>query len=234
MFARIVTSALLAGAAAGLITSLLQLIFVQPVLLHAELYESGELVHFGGKAVSAIQDVGGIDIVRDGLSIVFTMAIYTGYALLLLAGIALAEERGHAVTARQGILWGVAGFIAVHLAPGFTLAPEVPGAAAADVYARQMWWFPTVAAAAAAMWLIAFGKNWMMWGLAVVLLAVPQVIGASGPEAFTGPVPPEIAALFATRALGVGLVAWVLTGLFAGYFWQREGEREELSSPEKA
>lgn len=24
---------------------------------------------------------------------------------------------------------------------------------------------------------------------------------------------------------GVGLAAWVLVGLFAGYFWQREGQR---------
>ena len=31
--------------------------------------------------------------------------------------------------------------------------------------------------------------------------------------------------LFAARAFGVGLAAWVLVGSFAGYFWQREGER---------
>ncbi|MEM9471430.1 MAG: CbtA family protein [Pseudomonadota bacterium] len=234
MFSRIVTSALFAGAAAGLITGVLQLIFVQPVLLHAELYESGQLVHFGGTAVSAAQDVGGIDLVRDGLSVVFTMAIYTGYALLMLAAVAFAEERGHTMTVRHGIIWGIAGFVAVHLAPGFTLAPEVPGVAAADVYARQVWWFATVAAAAVAMWLIAFGKNWVMWAAAVILLAAPHVIGAPEPDTFTGPVPTEIGALFAARALGVGLAAWVLTGLFAGYFWQREGEREDLASTAKA
>ena len=38
----------------------------------------------------------------------------------------------------------------------------------------------------------------------------------------SGPVPPEIAALFASRALGIGLAAWALLGLLAGYFWQRE------------
>ncbi|MGI9352582.1 MAG: CbtA family protein [Rhizobiaceae bacterium] len=225
MFTRIVVSALFAGAAAGLITSLLQLIFVQPVLLHAELYESGELVHFGGQAVSAIQDVGGFDLMRDGLSIVFTMAVYTGYAFVLLAAVALAEERGHVMTARNGIIWGIAGFVAFHLAPGFSLAPEVPGAAAAHVYARQLWWFPTVAAAAIALWLIAFSGNRIAWAFAVVLLIAPHLIGSPEPDTFTGPVPTEIGALFASRALGIGLVAWVLTGLFAGYFWQREGDR---------
>ncbi len=230
MFTRIFTSALFAGALAGLITSLLQLVFVQPVLLHAELYESGKLVHFGGKAVSAVQDVGGFDAMRDGLSIIFTMAVYTGYALILVAGMALANERGYEVTARTGIIWGIAGFVAVHLAPGFSLAPEVPGVAAADVYARQMWWFPTAGAAAIAMWLIAFGKNWIAWGAAVVLLVAPHIIGVPEPETFTGPVPTEIGALFAARAFGVGLAAWALTGLCAGYFWKRETQREEMAA----
>jgi len=230
MLARLVSSALFAGAAAGLMTSLLQLVFVQPVLLHAELYETGELVHFGGPAISAVQDLGGINLVRDGLSVIFTMAIYTGYAFLLLAAMAFAEERGHVVTARQGILWGLAGFIAVHLAPGFSLAPEVPGVAAADITARQIWWFATVAAAALALWLIAFSQNRAMWGLAVILLAAPHLIGAPQPETFTGPVPTEIGALFAARALGVGLAGWVLTGLFAGYFWRREGEHPSAVS----
>lgn len=227
MFTRIVTSALFAGAAAGLITSLLQLMFVQPVLLHAELYESGKLVHFGDQTVNVVQNIGGFDALRDGLSIIFTIAIYTGYAFILIAAIAFAEEQGHIVTARRGILWGLAGFIAVHLAPGFTLPPEVPGVAAADVYSRQLWWFPTVSAAAVAMWLIAFGKGWAMWGLAIVLLLAPHIIGAPEPDAFTGPVPTELGALFAARALGVGLAAWVLTGLLAGYFWQREGKHKE-------
>lgn len=226
MFTRIAVSALFAGSAAGLIASLLQLIFVQPVLLHAELYESGELVHFGGEAISAVQDLGGIEIMRDALSIVFTIMIYTAYAFILIAAIAYSEETGNKVDARQGIIWGVAGFIAVHLAPGFSLAPEVPGVAAADVYARQIWWFPTVIAAAVAMWLIAFGKNWMMWGLACILLIAPHLIGAPEPSVFEGPVPTEIGALFAARAFGVGLAAWVLTGFFAGYFWHKEGLRE--------
>ena len=226
MFTRIVTSALFAGAAAGLIAALLQLYFVQPVLLHAELYETGALVHFGGDAVSAHQDVGGIDPLRDGLSILFTMLVYTGYALILIAAMAFAENRGHVVTARNGIIWGIAGFVIVHFAPGFTLAPEVPGVAAADVYERQIWWFATVATAALAVWLIAFGRNWLAWGAAVVLLLAPHVIGAPEPDQFSGPVPTELGALFAARAFGIGAVAWVLPGLFAGHFWRREADRE--------
>lgn len=225
MLSKLLTSALFAGAAAGLIAGLLQLLFVQPVLLHAELYESGELVHFGSIASSAHPDLPGFDAVRDLLSIVFSMLTYTGYAMMLVALMLIAEERGAHVTARTGIIWGIAGFVAAHFAPGFSLAPELPGSAAADIGARQVWWFATVISAGIAMWLLAFGRNWAMWGSAVILLAAPHVIGAPMPDTLTGPVPTEIASLFASRAYGVGLVAWVMLGCFAAYFLDKEQRR---------
>lgn len=222
MFTRLLTSGLFAGAAAGLITALLQLWFVQPVLLHAELYEGGELIHFGvDSVVPAVQELPGFDPLRDGLSIVFTMLIYSGYALILTALMSVAEGQGAVIDARTGLLWGIAGFVAVHFAPGFSLAPEVPGVAAADVGLRQIWWFITVAMAAGAMWLIAFGRNWAAWIGAAVLLLAPHVYGAPEPEVFSGPVPTELGALFAARAFGIGMVAWVLLGTFAGHFWSR-------------
>jgi len=222
MFQKIVTSALFAGFCAGLIAALLQLFFVQPVLLHAELYEGGELVHFGAQAISAHPDLGGMDLMRDGLSVLFTTLVYTGYALIMVAVMSTAAERGITINARTGLLWGLAGFVAVHLAPAFSLPPEVPGVAAADVGVRQVWWFATVAATALAMGLIAFGKSPVSWAAAAVLLLAPHVVGAPHPDSFAGPVPPELAALFASRALGVGLAAWALVGLFSGYFWERE------------
>lgn len=225
MLTRLLISGLFAGAAAGLIAALLQLFFVQPVLLHAELYESGELVHFGAASVSAHQDVGSFDAVRDGLSVVFTMLTYTGYAFVLLAAMAIAEMRDAKITARSGLIWGLAGFLTFHFAPAFSLPPEVPGVAAADVGIRQVWWWTTVVTTGAGLWLIAFGRNWLAWGAAAILLLAPHVFGAPEPDAFTGPVPTEIGALFASRALGVGLAAWMLLGCFAAYFWQREGAR---------
>lgn len=222
MFSKIVTSALFAGFCAGLIAALLQLVFVQPVLLHAELYESGELVHFGAQAVSATPDLQGLDPVRDGLSLLFSALVYFGYALILVAGMALAADRGVKINARSGLIWGIAGFVAFHFAPALSLPPEVPGVAAADVAERQVWWWSTVAVTALALALIAFGRSWVMWVVAIVLLLTPHLIGAPQPDEFTGPVPPEIAGLFAARALGVGFAAWTLLGLFAGHFWQRE------------
>ena len=97
--------------------------------------------------------------------------------------------------------------------------------AAADITARQIWWFATAGAALVALWLLAFGNGWAAWIGTAVLLLAPHVVGAPEPDSFSGPVPTEIGALFAARALGIGLAAWVLLGSFAGYFWQREGAR---------
>ena len=224
MLYRIVTSALFAGFAAGLIAALLQLAFVQPHLLHAEMFEGGELVHSVTAGSSSHGPSYQFDAMRDGLSILFAALIYTGYALMMVAGMAFASEQGHAISTRSGIIWGLAGFIAVHFAPAIGLPPELPGSSAADVGARQVWWFGTVGATALALWLIAFGRSWMAWGAAVVLLLAPHVIGAPHPDKFHGGVPPELGGLFAGNALGVGMAAWVVLGLLAAHFWNTEGK----------
>lgn len=225
MISRVLTGALIAGFAAGLIAAALQLVFVQPVLLHAELYETGQLVHFGADpAVSAAQDTGRFDAGRDLLSVMFSAVVYVGYALILAAAMVVASDRGwvRGIDARSGILWGLAGFITFHLAPGFGLPPELPGVAAADLGARQVWWWGTVAATGLAMGLIGFGRNWLAWAPAIVLLALPHLIGAPEPAVFTGPVPPELGGAFAARAFGVGMAAWVTLGAIAGFVWQRD------------
>ena len=218
MFQKIVTRALFAGFCAGLVAAALQFMLVQPVLLHAELYEGGALVHFGAEAVSAHPELPGFDPVRDGLSLLFSALIYVGYALLLVAAMSMAAERGFEINARTGLIWGVAGFVAFHFAPAVSLPPEVPGVAAGDVGARQIWWWSTVAATAAGLALIGLSRSGAAWTLGAALILAPHVVGAPQPDSFAGPVPPEIAALFASRALGVGLAVWAVMGALAGYF----------------
>src|SRR6202030_4532419 len=57
-----------------------------------------------------------------------------GFALLLVGAYAVS---GRAVDAREGLLWGIAGFAAFALAPAFGLPPELPGSVAADLVARR-------------------------------------------------------------------------------------------------
>ncbi len=225
MIARVLTGAVIAGFAAGLIAAVLQLTFVQPVLLHAELYESGRLVHFGTESVlPAAQDTGGFDVGRDLLSVMFAAMVYVGYALILMAAMVVASDRGwvRRIDARSGMLWGLAGFVTFHLAPGFGLPPELPGGSVADLGARQVWWWGTVAATGVAMGVLGFGRSWRSWAPALVLLALPHLIGAPGPAVFAGPVPPELVGAFAARAFGVGMASWVALGAIAGFVWQRD------------
>jgi cobalt transporter subunit CbtA len=215
MFQKIVVSALIAGFGAGIVHALLQFVFIQPLLIHAELFELGPLP--GLDAVTVPRGV--IDPLYEALNVVFAVLVYTGYALVLLAVMSFAEERGHTITARNGLIWGIAGFVTMHLAPAFGLAPDMPGLNAAPVEPRQVWWFGTAAATGIGLWLIAFGRNWAMWGAAIILIAAPHIIGAPLPLMLSNIAPPELAANFAARTLGLALVVWTTLGLLLGAVW---------------
>lgn len=233
MFTRIVTSALFAGAAAGLAAGMLQWQFVQPVLLHSELYEQGLLTHFGGTLNSTEVVLDRFQPMRDALSIIFTMLLNTGYALILIALMSLRQQNGDELTPHKGIIWGVAGYVAVHLAPALSLPPEVPGVAAADVELRQIWWVCTVAATSLGLWLIAFSRKTTRIIPAIILILLPHLIGAPEADVFTGPAPTEIGALFASRALGIGLASWALLGYFSARFFISETKRADAVASAK-
>lgn len=233
MLKKLVASALYAGFAAGLIVAALQLLVTVPVILEAELYETGVLVHFGGAAHNgevveehaheeAVQGEES-SLKRPFLTVLATVSTHVGFALLLVAGFAVAVSRGHEITPRVGLVWGIAGFFAVQLLPAAGLAPELPGSAAADLTARQIWWAATVAVSFGGIALIGLGRGWLVWAAGVALLAAPHIIGAPQPAEFAGVVPPELASDFAGKALAVAAAGWAVLGLFSAYFWQKEG-----------
>ena len=67
--------------------------------------------------------------------------------------------------------------------------------------------------------MIGYGRGIAPLLVAVLLLAAPHVIGAPEAEQYWGVAPPELAATFAARVLGVGLAVWAVLGLLAGHFW---------------
>jgi cobalt transporter subunit CbtA len=254
MFKRLLTSALFAGFAAGLLAAVLQYALVERLILLAEDYETGALVHFQGTGDHAAAPAQDHDhaapeagaaaageasepaahdhgaaaegepsgLARHGLTVLFAVLTYTGFALLLVAGYAFAEERGIRLTVRDGLLWGLAGFAAVQLAPALGLEPELPGTPAADLTARQLWWFGTLVATAGGLALLAYGRGIVLRIAGLVLLAAPHLIGAPDLGYFAGSVPPELASSFAARSLAVGLVAWVTLGGLLAWLWSNE------------
>ncbi|WP_426034012.1 CbtA family protein [Cypionkella sp. TWP1-2-1b2] len=261
MIQRMLTSAVFAGFAAGLLAALLHFVFVQKLILLGEQYETGALVHFNGVAAGghaddhyhAAPEASAADVTatapatteapdaaqadghehkheaaeedgaasRNAWTSLFFGLAYVGYALFLVAGYGLAEVFGKRVTLREGLLWGIAGYAAFQLAPAMGLEPELPGTMAADLTARQIWWIGTALCTAAGLGLLGYGKGVASVIGAVLLLAIPHVIGAPELESYSGVAPPELASTFAARSLGVGLIVWSAMGALSGWLWSR-------------
>ncbi len=234
MFKNLITSAVFAGFGAGLIAALLHVWLVAPVILEAELYEDGIKVHYGTVMPdhtdnsSAHADEGHGNgsaerslFSRHGQSVLWTLGTYLGFALVMVAGFAMAQRAGISVNARTGLIWGAAGYVAFYLLPSAGLPPELPGSSAAELQARQIWQVFVTAASVIGIASIAFGKNWMVWGAGIAIMALPHITGAPMTHDYGGVTPPELAAHFASLTLAVGIVAWLALGLIAGFFWQR-------------
>jgi cobalt transporter subunit CbtA len=234
-----VTSALFAGVAAGLLAALMHFAFVQKYILLGEDYESGAAVHFAGVKGAEVQAETGHDHAehdhgdgaeagpwqRNGLTTLSYMLLYAGYALVIVAGFALARHFGQPVTPFGGMCWGIAGYVSLFLAPALGLAPDLPGTAAADLTSRQVWFVATAICTATAIAMAAYGRG-PIWVLAAAALAaLPHLIGAPDLEGFSGLAPPEVAAAFAARTIVVPLAAWSLMGWLAAWLWDRDAVR---------
>lgn len=159
---------------------------------------------------------------RNGLSVLFDVLIYVGFAMLMLAGFGAAESTGRRIGPTQGILWGLCGFAAIQLAPAMGLAPELPGTPAAPLEARQVWWWVAVLCTAGGLGLLAYGRSIVLVVVGLALLALPHLIGAPQADGYAGVAPPELAAEFAARALGIGAIAWAFLGWFASRLWSEQ------------
>lgn len=225
MSQKLLTGAVFAGIAAGLIAAALQFYFVIPTLLEGELFESGARVHFSASG-SPQSDRGapslGGEWGRHLMTVGFNIVTYVGFAFLMLASMALTEMKGFTtITARSGIIWGLCGFIAIQLAPAIGLPPVLPGTIGAAVEARQAWWLGTLVSSGLGLWMIAFVRGPVAL-IGVLLLAAPQFIGSPKLDAYWGVAPPELAAQFVTYSLGAAAVGWTCLGFFAAWFWTRD------------
>ena len=222
MLREIVFSALLAGLVGGLLVSALQATRVTPLIIEAERYEVA-----APSASSASEDhdhaaddeewapAEGAE--RIAYTVLANVLLGVGFAFLLVAAFALYGG----VDWRRGLLWGLGGFLAFHLAPALGLPPELPGMAAGDVAARQIWWLGTVSASAAGLTLLVFARHAAFKALGAGLLILPHVIGAPRPEAGAGLVPAELAAAFVSATLVTNLLFWLTVGGVAGFAYRR-------------
>lgn len=245
LFQRIFFAAVLAGLAAGLAMSALQQWKVTPLILAAETFETAEPAadhaHPEGTAPHSHDDAAATGdhhhdedawAPQDGIERTFYTVLANvlgcmGFALLLAATSVLL---GLPITAANGVIWGIGGFVAFQLAPALGLAPELPGMPAADLGARQLWWWGAALATGAGFLIVAKLRNWTGIGIAAVLLLVPHIIGApqlSGDHASA--VPAHLATEFAAAALAAGALFWLTVGPLLGYLTELFARREAIA-----
>lgn len=212
MIGRVLLAALLAGIAAGLIMGIIQHVRLTPLIIEAETYETAGQAHDAAAAEDeGWKPAGGW---QRTLATTATAAMTGAAFALLLAGISLVA--GLPITRRNGVVWGLCGFLAVTLAPAMGLPPELPGMPAGDLVTRQIWWLGTIAATGIGLYLIATRREIWALAAAIVIIALPHLVGAPQPVSHQTAVPAQLAATFVANSIAAAAVFWSLTGTFLG------------------
>lgn len=232
IFTRIIYSAVLIGMASGLLLSLMQIVAVDPIIFAAETYEITDAET--SVAESHENQSSGDWAPADGTERTFYTALSNisagiGYAAILLALMSqFWLPKQLVISPQHSLLWGIAGFAALYLAPGIGLPPEIPGIQAAPVEHRQIWWVLTVLCAGIGLGILAWVQP-KMKAIGLLFLALPYLVGApshQGPE-FEHPDPAAIEALielhqrFIITSGIVNLLFWIALGLACGYAFNR-------------
>ena len=239
IFSRIIYCAILIGLVTGILLSCLQIASLNPIIFAAESYEPGptEMTsttsgdghsdHSHEHDADAWAPADGLE--RTAYTFLANILASTGFAAIMLALMNqfwLARKRD--ISWSQGSLWGLAGFVALFLAPAIGLPPEIPGAVAAPVEHRQIWWLLTALSVAIGLGIFAFTAV-RIKALGLLFLAMPYVVGAPHPDGpmFQHPDPSAMQALvdlhqqFVVTSGITNLVFWMVLGLSCRFAFNR-------------
>ncbi len=232
MFRNLVFAALAVGILSGLVLALAQQVAVTPTILAAEAFEISEAVPDShGHSHGAHSHDAEAWAPEDGAERIFYTTVANiltgiGFALLILSAMAYSGKGN----LKNGVLWGLAGYISFFVAPAMGLHPEIPGMEAANLQGRQGWWLLTVLSTAAGLALIVFGQaSLKVAGL--VLLMIPHVLGAPLPEVhgFAHPDAQAVASLeklahsFLQSTAITNGIFWLVLGVSSGYLINKFG-----------
>lgn len=222
-------AALVSGLLAGLVFFAVQGVSTRPLIVQAEVLEHAAApVHAHGVA-GAHQHAHAWEPAHGAERTLYTLAadvlIGIGFGFLLVGAVGLS---GRGVGPGSGLLWGLAGFVVFAAAPAMGLPPEPPGAEAADLVSRQVWWAGTALATAAGLWALLLQDRLWVALLGLVAIAMPHVIGAPEAAVAASPEHEALALRFLWASLGANLALWVVLGVAAGFIVPRLVERPRL------
>src|ERR1700674_1071836 len=229
VFRSIVFSAALAGLIVGAVISVAQFFGTVPLIQQSDAYErkaaaeAPPAAHDHDKAHirdSEWEPEDGFQ--RNAFTVAANILTAIGFALLLTGVYAI---RGRPVIWREGLLWGLGGFVVFSAAPGLGLPPELPGMPVAELAARQTWWIATATATSMGLCLLAFRPAAWAAVLGLGLIALPHLIGAPlAPESHS-----EVPAALSHRFIVVGplasLLFWALLGVSTSITFGRISRR---------
>ncbi len=218
MLRRILIAALVAGAAAGLAVSLVQTFQVLPLIDAAEGLETAASSAPGSAPDSAPGSEVHTPSSRAYYTVLFNILTGVAFGLLLVSAYAIS---GRPVDWRRGLIWGLAGFAAVGLAPALGMPPSPPGSELAPLAGRQGWWLLCVAFTAGGLAVIFFAKGWHYRLLGAVFLAAPHLIGAPQRDGLYAD--PGLAFEFAVAFLAATGIFWAVLGGVSGYVYRKLG-----------
>jgi cobalt transporter subunit CbtA len=214
------------GIVAALSFSALQLIFISPLILQAEVYEDAAEASPSHEAAevpsahhhdeSAWKPENGWE--RRLFTLAANLLMGLGYAFLLIAVYTLWR---HPANAGLGLAYGAAGFIIFFAAPGLGLLPELPGTAAAELGARQTWWAGTAAATAAALALIFGSSRWSLRIAGIALLIAPHLVTAPHLAVERSLAPAELQSQFRWATTACNAVFWLVLGLVSSITFRK-------------
>jgi len=224
VFRSIVFSAALAGLIVGVVISIAQFFGTVPLIQQSEVYERKAVAATppaghdhaaaAGDQTKAHSHESGWEpeegLQRNAFTVAANILTAIGFALLLTGVYAI---RGRQVMWREGLLWGLAGFVVFTAAPSLGLPPELPGMPVAPLTARQTWWIATAAATAGGLCLLAFRAAPWAAILGLALIALPHLIGAPlAPESHSE-VPAALSHRFIVVVTLTSLLFWTLLGV---------------------
>ena len=158
---------------------------------------------------------------RTAFSTLANVTLAVGFGLLVGAAM---NAAGHAISWQRGLLWGVAGYLVMFVAPALGLPPELPGTAAAPLQQRQLWWLFAVLASGSGMACLIRTRSWLIRAVGLALIAAPLLIHAPLPAHPHSSAPAALAHDFIRASALANALLWLVLGAAMGY-WYRPASR---------
>lgn len=209
MFRRLLLAAVLGAIPASLALTASQALWTTPLILQAEVFETG-LTGNPGPVV--------FDWIRLLQSAMANLMLALGYGLMLCGLYTLKRPSG----VIHGLGWGVAGLGVFFVAPAIGLPPELPGTETASLISRQAWWLVTVICTATGLSLLFFQTrvDWRLTGLG--FLFAPHLAGVPQPEVAGSLAPEALINQFRWMTLVCNALFWLSLGSMTAVAFLRQ------------